>query len=34
LLAEEKAGGSHIIFLCYSHDPDDKEFQWLGHCRP
>jgi nicotinamidase-related amidase len=34
LLAEEKAGGSHIIFLCDSHDPDDKEFQWLGHCRP
>lgn len=32
-LAEEKARGSHIIFLCDNHDPDDKEFQMFPpHC--
>jgi len=33
LLAEEKAKGSHIIFLCDSHTPDDKEFEMFPpHC--
>jgi nicotinamidase/pyrazinamidase len=33
LLEEEKAKGSHIIFLCDSHDPDDKEFEMFPpHC--
>jgi len=33
LLEEEKAKGSHIIFLADSHDPDDKEFQMFPpHC--
>lgn len=33
LLREEKAKGSHIIFLCDNHDPDDLEFQMFPpHC--
>lgn len=33
LLEEEKAKGSHIIFLADSHDPDDEEFQMFPpHC--
>lgn len=33
LLEEEKAKGSHIIFLCDSHAPDDKEFEMFPpHC--
>jgi nicotinamidase/pyrazinamidase len=33
LLEEEKAKGSRIIFLCDSHDPDDKEFEMFPpHC--
>ncbi|MGQ9572160.1 MAG: cysteine hydrolase family protein [Dehalococcoidia bacterium] len=33
LLKEEKAKGSHIIFLCDSHDPDDREFEMFPpHC--
>jgi nicotinamidase/pyrazinamidase len=33
LLREEKARGSHIIFLCDTHDPDDPEFKmFLPHC--
>jgi nicotinamidase/pyrazinamidase len=33
LLEKEKAKGSHIIFLCDSHTPDDKEFQMFPpHC--
>ena len=33
LLAEERARGSSIIFLCDNHDPDDAEFQMFPpHC--
>ncbi len=33
LLREEKAKGSHIIFLCDTHDPDDLEFKMFSpHC--
>ena len=33
LLRREKQKGSHIIFLCDSHDPDDLEFQMFPpHC--
>jgi len=33
LLREEKARGSHIIFLCDTHDPDDLEFKMFPpHC--
>ncbi len=33
LLREEKAKGSHIIFLCDTHDPDDLEFNMFPpHC--
>lgn len=33
LLREEKAKGSHIIFLCDTHDPDDLEFKMFPpHC--
>lgn len=33
LLRHEKAQGSHIIFLCDNHDPDDAEFQMFPpHC--
>jgi nicotinamidase/pyrazinamidase len=33
LLREEKARGSHIIFLCDNHDPDDLEFEMFPpHC--
>jgi nicotinamidase-related amidase len=33
LLAEERARGSSIIFLCDSHAPDDAEFQMFPpHC--
>ena len=33
LLREEKAKGSHIIFLCDTHDPDDLEFRMFPpHC--
>ena len=33
LLREEKAKGSHIIFLCDTHDPDDLEFKMFApHC--
>ena len=33
LLHEEKAKGSHIIFLCDTHDPDDLEFKMFPpHC--
>jgi nicotinamidase/pyrazinamidase len=33
LLDEETARGSHIIFLCDSHAPDDKEFEMFPpHC--
>jgi len=33
LLEEETAKGSHIIFLCDSHAPDDKEFEMFPpHC--
>jgi nicotinamidase/pyrazinamidase len=33
LLEAEKAKGSRIIFLCDSHDPDDKEFEMFPpHC--
>ena len=33
LLREEKAKGSHIIFLCDNHEPDDLEFQMFPpHC--
>ncbi len=32
-LGEEKAKGSHIIFLCDTHDPDDLEFEMFPpHC--
>ncbi len=32
-LRQEKAGGSHIIFLCDTHDPDDLEFKMFPpHC--
>ncbi len=32
-LRQEKAGGSHIIFLCDTHDPDDLEFNMFPpHC--
>ena len=33
LLREEKAKGSHIIFLCDTHDPNDLEFKMFPvHC--
>lgn len=33
LLREEKARGSHIIFLCDTHEPDDPEFKMFPpHC--
>ena len=33
LLEEEKAKGSHVIFLCDSHAPDDREFHMFPpHC--
>jgi nicotinamidase/pyrazinamidase len=33
VLEEETAKGSHIIFLCDSHAPDDKEFEMFPpHC--
>ena len=33
LLEGEKAKGSHIIFLCDSHAPDDEEFEMFPpHC--
>jgi len=33
LLREEKVRGSHIIFLCDTHDPDDLEFRMFPpHC--
>lgn len=33
LLRQEKARGSHIIFLCDTHDPDDLEFEMFPpHC--
>ena len=33
LLQEEKGRGSHIIFLCDTHDPDDLEFRMFPpHC--
>jgi len=33
LLEEETAKGSRIVFLCDSHDPDDKEFEMFPpHC--
>jgi nicotinamidase/pyrazinamidase len=33
LLTLEKAAGSHIIFICDTHDPDDKEFEMFPpHC--
>ncbi len=32
-LREEKARGSHVIFLCDTHDPDDLEFELFPpHC--
>lgn len=32
-LREERAKGSHVIFLCDTHDPDDLEFQMFPpHC--
>lgn len=33
LLEREKAAGSRIIFICDTHDPDDKEFEMFPpHC--
>ena len=33
LLKREKAAGSYIIFICDTHDPDDKEFEMFPpHC--
>jgi len=33
LLQREKAAGSHIIFICDTHDPDDREFEMFPpHC--
>ena len=33
LLEEERARGSHIIFVVDTHDPDDKEFEiFASHC--
>ncbi len=33
LLQREQAAGSHIIFICDTHDPDDKEFEMFPpHC--
>jgi nicotinamidase/pyrazinamidase len=33
LLEREKAAGSHIIFICDTHDLDDKEFEMFPpHC--
>jgi nicotinamidase-related amidase len=33
LLQREKAAGSHIIFICDTHEPDDKEFEMFPpHC--
>ena len=33
LLEREKSAGSRIIFICDTHDPDDKEFEMFPpHC--
>jgi len=33
LLERERAAGSHIIFVCDTHEPDDKEFEMFPpHC--
>ena len=33
LLEQERARGSHIIYVCDTHDPDDKEFEMFPpHC--
>ncbi len=33
LLARERAAGSRIIFVCDTHEPDDKEFEMFPpHC--
>jgi nicotinamidase-related amidase len=33
LLERERAAGSRIIFICDTHDPDDKEFEMFPpHC--
>ena len=33
LLEQERARGSHVIFVCDTHDPDDKEFEMFPpHC--
>jgi len=33
LLERERAAGSHIIFICDTHEPDDKEFEMFPpHC--
>lgn len=33
LLREEQATGSHIIYICDNHDPDDQEFKTFApHC--
>lgn len=33
LLEEEKSRGSHLIFVCDNHAPDDKEFEMFPpHC--
>jgi nicotinamidase-related amidase len=33
LLREERARGSHIVFLCDTHEPDDPEFKMFPpHC--
>src|SRR5438132_11726415 len=33
LLEREKAAGSHIVFVCDTHEPDDKEFEMFPpHC--
>lgn len=33
LLQREKSAGSHIIFVCDTHEPDDREFEMFPpHC--
>ncbi len=33
LLEEERARGAHVVFVCDTHEPDDKEFQMFApHC--
>jgi nicotinamidase-related amidase len=33
LLQHEKSAGSHIIFVCDTHEPDDREFEMFPpHC--